>query len=141
MMAPLPCLCGGLLLLNASYHDRKVTLFVAFLGVEGMPPYTIQSYLAALRHFYLLSNPSCSSPSFHTPYISVLLQGIKRAHSSQGKSFVRLPITMSLMFKIKHVLASQHDAYLNRLIWAACCTGFFIFALWGVSDPRSGTIR
>ena len=46
---------------------EKVTLFVAYLGSEGLSISTIQSYMAALCHFQVLADPSSS---FHpsTPH-------------------------------------------------------------------------
>ena len=55
----------------------KVTLFVAFLGSEGLAVSTIESYLAALRHYRVVNDPSNMAPSFHSPHMSVLLRGIR----------------------------------------------------------------
>ena len=110
---------------------EKVTLFVAFLGTQGLAVSTIESYLATLRHMLLMSNPSCTKPSFHSPHMAILLRGIKRVQSQAGPRLVRLPITASLMRRIKTVLAGQPFSYNNVLLWAACCTGFFGFLRCG----------
>ena len=57
---------------------EKVTLFVAYLGSQGLSISTIQSYMAALCHFQVLANPANQTPSFHSPHMAVLLQGIIR---------------------------------------------------------------
>ena len=54
---------------------EKVTLFVAYLGSEGLSISTIQSYMAAPRHFLILADPGNSSPSFHSPHMAILLRG------------------------------------------------------------------
>ena len=110
---------------------EKATLFVAFLGTQGLAVSTIESYLAALRHMLVMSNPSCTNPSFHSPHMTVLLRGIKRVQSQAGPRLLRLPITASLMRRIKAALAGQPSSYNNVLLWAACCTGFFGFLRCG----------
>ena len=56
--------------------------------------------------------------------MSLLLHNIKRANLYRQR-FVRLPITITLMGKIKAVLAAHPSSYLHALLWAAYCTGFF----------------
>ena len=109
----------------------KVTLFVAFLGSEGLAVSTIESYLAALRHYRVVTDPSNMAPSFHSPHMSVLLRGIRRTQALKAPPRVRLPITSTLLRRIKSVLAQQHSEYQNVLTWAACCTGFFGFLRCG----------
>ena len=109
-------------------NQDSVTLFVAFLGLEGLSVSTIESYLAALRHFRLLADPTCLAPSFFTPHMKVLLRGIKRVHSQQQAApRIRLPITSSLMRCLTAHLSKDPSRYTNCLIWAAACTGFFGF--------------
>ena len=110
---------------------ENVTLFVAFLGSQGLAVSTIESYLAALRHFQLRMDPSNTSPSFHSPHMSVLLRGIRRSQALQGPRRIRLPITSTLMYRIKLSLGSNPKAFENILIWAACCIGFFGFLRCG----------
>ena len=89
------------------------------------------SYLAAPRHFQLRLDPSNTTPSFHSPHMSVLLQGICRSQALQGPRRVRLPITATLMRRIKLSLGNSPKAFDNVLIWAACCVGFFGFLRCG----------
>ena len=107
---------------------EKVTLFVAYLGSEGLSVSTIQSYMAALRHFQILADPGNCSPSFYSPHMTILLRGIKRCQSLQGPKTVRLPITASVMHRIKSVLAQNGSSYYSILIWAACCMRFLDFS-------------
>ena len=106
---------------------ENMTLFVAFLGSECLCVSTIESYLAALRHVQVLSNPSCILPSFHSPHMKILLRGIRQDQAQQGPARVRLPITASLLRRIKSYLSNDPSAFLNILIWSACCLGFFGF--------------
>lgn len=45
----------------SSLTTEKVTLFIAYLSSEGLSIPTIQSYMAALRHFLILADPGNSS--------------------------------------------------------------------------------
>ena len=88
---------------------------------------TIESYLAALRYFRILADPSCTLPSFYTPHMKILLRGVQRMQASPSSARRRLPITASLMQRIKSQLARDPASYVNHMTWAACCTGFFGF--------------
>lgn len=76
--------------------SEKVTLFVAFLSFQGLSVSTIESYLASLRHFRFLSDPSSPDPSLYTPYIKLLLRGIACTNTTKSTPRMRLPITPSL---------------------------------------------
>ena len=71
---------------------EKVTLFVAYLGSEGLSVSTIQSYMAVLRHFQILADPGNCSPSFHSPHMGILLREIKRCQSLQGQKQFGYPL-------------------------------------------------
>ena len=63
---------------------EKVTRFVAYLGSQGLSISTIQSYMAALRHFQVLANPASQAPFFYSLHMAVLLRGIKRYQAQQN---------------------------------------------------------
>ena len=119
--------------------SESVTLFAAFLGAEGLAISTIESYLAALRHVHLLAYPSCPAPSWHSPHMKVLLRGIQRVQAQHSPARVRLPITSSLMRCIKAQLTKSPSSHMSRLIWAACCTGYFGFLRCGEFLVPDGT--
>ncbi len=106
---------------------ESAILFAAYLGSEGLSVSTIESYLAALRHFRVVSDPDCPFPSLHSPYMKILLRGIKRIQAQPTSARVRLPITASLMRRIKAQLSLRPTSFLKVLIWAACSVGFFGF--------------
>ena len=120
---------------------EKETLFVAYLGAQGPSVSTIQSYMSALRNTRLLTDPTLKDPSFNSPYMDMLIRGIKPHHSqtSSGPQMIRLPITPSIMRRIKQALSTQSKKYHNLLIWAACCTGFFGFLRCGEFLVPDGT--
>ena len=106
---------------------ESAILFAAYLGSEGLSVSTIESYLTALRHFRVVTDPHCTLPTLHSPYMKVLLRGIRRVQAKQAPARVRLPITTSLMRRIKAQLSIPPASYLKVLIWAACSVGFFGF--------------
>ena len=118
---------GSVAIPDVPITSESVTLFAAFLGAEGLAISTIESYLAALRHVHLLTNPSCPALSWHSPHMKVLLRGICRVQAHHSPAWVRLPITSSLMRCIKAQLAKSPSSHMSLLIWAACCTGYFGF--------------
>lgn len=105
---------------------EKVALFVAYLGQQGLAV-TIEVYLAGLCYFNLLANSAEVSPSFHSPYLKLLLHGIQQATVSRKPSLVHLPITLGILAKIKSSLVVNPSGYDSILMWAAACTGFFGF--------------
>ena len=106
---------------------EKVTLFIAYAGTQGLAASTIEVYLAGLRFFRLLDDPTCSAPTFHTPYTNLITRGIRRVNAARMPSQIRLPITTGMMLKIKASLAREPHSFENMLVWAAACTGFFGF--------------
>ena len=76
-------------------------------------------------------DPSNVCPSFHTPFMSLLLRGIRRTLANRSEPRIRLPITATLMRHIKRSLAEQAQSFQGKLLWAACCTGFFGFLRCG----------
>ena len=63
--------------------------------------------------------------------MALLLRGIRRTLANQSDPRVRLPITATLMRHIKRSLAEQAQSFQGKLLWAACCTGFFGFLRCG----------
>ena len=95
--------------------EEKVTLFIAHVGAQGLAASTIEVYLAGLRLFRLLADPTCTAPSFHTPYVNLLIRGIRRVNAGKGPARNRLPITMAMMNRIRAALPWTHTASRIRL--------------------------
>ncbi len=61
--------------------------------------------------------------------MKILLWGVKRIQAQATSARVQLPITASLMRRIKAQLSLPPTSFLKMLIWAACSVGFSGF-LW-----------
>ena len=85
--------------------SEKATLFVAFLGTQGLSLSTIESYIR------LTLAPCDPCPSLHSPQMALLLRGIRRSQAQSGPRLVRLPIMPTLMRRIKSTLARHADSY------------------------------
>ena len=115
---------------------KKVTLFIAFLGNQSLAVSTIESYIAALRFFRVLSDPSCLTPSFHTPCINLLIWDIKQSNASRKVAHMRLSITIMLMQMIKQSLAINPHSYENVFFEILCLS-----EVRRVSDSRRCPIQ
>ena len=81
----------------------------------------------------------CPFPSLHSPYMKILLRGIRRIQAQPTSARIRLPITASLMRRIKAQLSLPPTSFLKVLIWAACSVGVgFLWVSSGWRVPRPG---
>ena len=85
--------------------SKKATLFVAFLGTQGLSLSTIESYLLSLQHMCLTLAPSDPCSSLHSPQIALLLMGIRRSQAQPGPQLVCLLIAPTLLSRIKSTLS------------------------------------
>ena len=64
------------------------------------------------------------------PLLEYTLWGVK-LRQAKSEARTRLPITPSLMKKLRSTWEGDSDASDNIMLWAACCTCFFVFLLSG----------
>ena len=107
--------------------EPVLTSFVAHLAVQGLKSRSIKVYLSAVRHLQIESgfpDPFLS----HMPRLEYVLKGVKREEAERGSSGrTRLPITPSILRKLKDVWEPRAEDWDTRMIWAACCLCFFAF--------------
>ena len=58
------------------------------------------------------------------------MRGIRRSQAATPRK-TRLPITFAIMKQLQSALPLQVDTFTAKLLWAACCTGFFGFMRCG----------
>ena len=106
--------------------ENTILLFISQLGEDGLAVSTIRLYLSAIRN--LLINLGLFSVTLYSPRVELVLRGIKRFKANRGVlDRSRLPITPSVLRKLKRVWSTNPNSYSNRLFWAAACLGFFGF--------------
>ena len=105
--------------------EVSVCLFAAFLAHQGLKAQSISSYLSALRHLQVSSGlPPPQRAEW--PRLQYVLKGIARGQASAPQK--RLPITATIMKGLQVACASMTASVVEaRLLWAACCLGFFGF--------------
>ena len=114
------------------FTEHLACLFIAHLAQKGLRPQSISAYLSGIRHLQITIGETTSQRS-QWPRLQYVLRGIKRSGSGLPHR-VRLPITSHLMSRIHQSLFPPNCSNIpfnTRLIWAACCLGFFGFLRCG----------
>ena len=109
--------------------EPTLMAFVAFLYREGLSGSSVKLYLAAIRHAQIamsMGDPHITS----MPKLEYVTKGMHKITSAR-KLQRQLPITPSVMRKLKDAweqLPCQEDA---AMLWAAACLCFFGFLRMG----------
>ena len=108
--------------------EKTLCAFVAWLANENLKHRTIKVYLSAVRHLQVaaaLPDPFSGAPMARLQYV---LRGIKKAEVEKGAGpRERLPITPSLLLRMKAVWELSAEQPDTKMLWAACCLCFFAF--------------
>ena len=102
--------CSNFRISPLPLSEYSLCLFSAYLANQGLQACTISAYLSGLRYFQI----SSLSP---WPWLHYVTRGIKR--SQPPKDSVRLPITLSIMQKLKQVwLGEELDSRVTRTTYS-----------------------
>ena len=101
--------------------------FVAHLANEQLKYRTVKTYLSGLRYHQIKSGfPDPFQGAM--PRLAYVLRGVKSDEAKHGGgSRERLPITPSILHKLREVWSPSGTERDTKLIWAACCLCFFAF--------------
>ena len=107
--------------------EQTLLLFITHLGQRNLAHKTIKVYLSAVRNLHITSGHFKAFESQLSPRLERVLKGIKSSQAKTKPPHIRLPITSSIMYKIRSLLANTPSDYNNIMLWAACCLAFFGF--------------
>lgn len=86
---------------------------------------TIRSYLSAVRFVQISTgHPDPTLSSF--PRLTYVMRGIRKTSPGHSRP-KRLPITPEILRKVYTIWADPPVTADKRMLWAACCLGFFAF--------------
>jgi len=101
---------------------------VSLLAQQGLKYRTIKVYLSAVRHLQIAGNypdPFGGSPM---PKLEYVFRGVKKYEVEKGEGKrPRLPITPEILRRLKSQWEPTAHTWDTRMVWAACCLGFFAF--------------
>ena len=107
--------------------ERLLLIFIAHLAKKGIAHTSIKLYLAAIRHLHVAIGMHHNYSQQVSPYLELVIKGIKRDQLQGKSSQQRLPITADIMANIYTVLARTPNDSQCIMMWAACCIAFFCF--------------
>ena len=112
-------------------NESTLCYFVTWLGQEGLQHSTICTYLSGVRQIHIAHGfPDLKFDNM--PRLRQVLQGIKVVAGLKGHSKrVRLPITPSILRKVKQIWIDREDNFDRVMLWAAATTNFFTFCRSG----------
>ncbi len=98
---------------------------MAFLYAQNLSPSTIRVYLSGVRYHQIQSGGPDPSHS-DMPQLHYVLRATQRARPLCTRQ-LRLPITPSILRHLHSTWAAAPVTFTSRMLWAACCLGFFAF--------------
>ena len=105
--------------------DLQLCRFVAFLHDQQLSTSSIRLYISSIRFLQIslgYPDPSLSD----LPQLHYVLRAVRRLNPIYRYP-TRLPITPTILRHLFVTWSAPPVSYSNRMLWAACCLGFFGF--------------
>ena len=118
--------CQGAKIKAIPTSEHALMLFITHLAVSNASHGTIKVYLSAVRHMHICRGWHKHFRKQLTPRLLLILRGIKKRQADIHPGKKRLPITIQLLGRIRHLLSKQ-PSYVNTTLWVMCCLAFFGF--------------
>ncbi len=119
--------CGRARLPPLPTSETTLCSFAAAMAGEGLKHKSIKGYLSAVRNLQIMSGQGDPFDS-QMPLLDYVLRGIKSEQAKHGPAKrERLPITPTVLLKLRAVWAKEASKPDHIMLWAACCTCFFGF--------------
>ena len=111
--------------------ENMLCYFAACLEQEGLASSIIRTYLSGVRQIQIAAgfpDPLIN----HIPWLRQVLKGIRVQAGRIGRHpRPRLPITPSILHKLRRVWLEGNPTFNNTMLWAASTTTFFGFCRSG----------
>ena len=131
--------CNNFYVTPLPVSESGLCYFVACMGQDGLACSSIRTYLSGICQMQVAAG--FQDPHFdQMPRLNQVLRGVKVQAAWAGKKpRPRLPITPSILCKIRGVWMSGNPSFDNTMLWAAATTTFFCFCRSGEVTVESAS--
>ena len=122
--------------------EALLCYYASFLANQQLTPQTIKTYLSAIRYMQVVLGLPEPREFSSLPRLRLVQMGIQRTHSQRvtGTPRVRLPVTPSILSRIKDYWSAKSSDLNFIMLWAAACLCFFGFFRSGeITVPSTHT--
>ena len=127
--------CNQLNIVPLPAQEWTLIIYAAHLA-QTVSVSTIKMHMAAIRHLHIIQG--LDSPPTTSPRIHLVTNGIQRVRPRVSQS--RLPVTPTILRRVKVVLDQDPLGFSSILLWAVCCTAFFGFMRSGEFTVPSSSL-